>query len=123
MSTMVKIGDYKDIYNQMGGNKFCVMTGSKVKYYGYDNNGYVYLMFELTRNKAGAKFLKVQYNWKDLYDMEFSKVKKTLNKEYSIVGVKIYDEEIVNVVAFEDVNAEDLQRVFREVTGLETKLF
>ena len=40
----IKIGDYRTIVQQIGGNKFLVMTGSKFQYYSYNELGYVYLM-------------------------------------------------------------------------------
>jgi hypothetical protein len=99
------------------------MTGSKVKYYGYDKNGYVYLMFQLSKNQSKAQFLKIQLNSKDLYNMEFSRVKKTLNKEYSAIGIKIYDEEIKNVKIIKDVYCDQLQEIFTDITGMYTRLF
>ena len=119
----IKIGNYQDIISQLGANKFLAMTGSKIKYYGYDKLGYVYLMIELTRNKLGAKYLKIQLNGKDLYNMEFSKIKKTLNKEYSAIGIKIYDEEQVIIENIEDIYSDQLQEIFTDRTGLLTRLF
>ena len=119
----LKIGNYQDILQQIGGNKFLVMTGSKVKYYGYDKNGYVYLMFQLSKNQSKAQFLKIQLNDKDLYNMEFSKIKKTLNKEYAAIGIKIYDESLENIKIIEDVYCDQLQEVFTDITGMYTRLF
>ena len=118
------IGDHMVIFKQMGGNKFLVMTGSKPLYHHHDKNGYVFIAFKLTKNLSKARYLKIQYKWNDLYDMEFSKLKKTLNKEYYLLaGRKIYDEEPEIVEVFKDVCAEDLQQIFTSVTGLYTKLF
>ena len=122
-NTVLKIGNYQDIFQQIGGNKFLAMTGSKVKYYGYDKNGYVYLMFQLSKNKSKAQFLKIQLNGKDLYNMEFTRIKKTLNKEYSALGIKIYDEEIENIKTITDLYCDQLQEIFTEVTGMYTRLF
>ena len=119
----LKIGNYQDILQAIGGNKFLAMTGSKVKYYGYDKNGYVYLMFQLSKNQSKAQFLKIQLNDKDLYNMEFSKIKKTLNKEYAAIGIKIYDEEIKNVKIIKDVYCDQLQEIFTDITGMYTRLF
>ena len=117
-----KIGDYNVIWDQIGGNRFKAMTGSKPKYYGYDDNGYVYLMIELTKNKSKAKYLKIQYNSMDLYDMTFTRINKTLNKEESIpeIGYKVYDHETEVIEHIVDVYAEDLQKIFTSVTGLYT---
>ena len=122
-NTVLKIGNYQDIFQQIGGNKFLAMTGSKVKYYGYDKNGYVYLMFKLTKNKSKAQFLKIQLNGKDLYNMEFTRIKKTLNKEYSAIGIKIYDETIETIKIYEDVHCDQLQEIFTDMTGMYTRLF
>ena len=116
-------GNYQDILQQIGGNKFLVMTGSKVKYYGYDNNGYVYLMFKLTKNQSKAQFLKIQLNGKDLYNMEFTRIKKTLNKEYSALGIRIYDEAIEIIKTYEDIYCDQLQEIFTDITGMYTRLF
>ena len=115
-------GNYQDILQQIGGNKFLVMTGSKVKYYGYDN-GYVYLMFKLTKNQSKAQFLKIQLNGKDLYNMEFTRIKKTLNKEYSALGIRIYDEAIEIIKTYEDIYCDQLQEIFTDITGMYTRLF
>ena len=122
-NTALKIGNYQDIFQQIGGNKFLAMTGSKVKYYGYDKNGYVYLMFQLSRNKSKAQFLKIQLNGKDLYNMEFTRIKKTLNKEYSAIGIKIYDEKIENIKTYKDIYCDQLQEIFTDITGMYTRLF
>ncbi len=119
-----KIGDHNVIWDQIGGNRFKAMTGSKPKYYGHDDNGYVYLMIELTKNKSKAKYLKIQYNSMDLYDMTFTRINKTLNKEESIpeIGYKVYDHETEVIEHIVDVYAEDLQKIFTSVTGLYTSL-
>ena len=119
----IKIGNYQDIIHQLGGNKFLAMTGSKIKYYGYDDNGYVYLMVELVKNQSRAKYLKIQLNGKDLYNLEFSRIKKTLNKEYAAYGIKIYDEKKEVVKIYKDVFCDSLQDMFTNTTGLLTRLY
>lgn len=119
----IKIGNYQDIVSQIGGNKFIAMTGSKIKYFGYDELGYVYIMIELVKNQSGAKYLKIQLNGLDLYNMEFSKIKKTQLPEYKALGIKIYDEQQIITELIEDIYAEDLQSVFTDRTGLYTRLF
>lgn len=119
----IKIGDYKEIAEQIGGNKFLVMTGSKFQYFGYDKLGYVYLMIKLTRNPSKAQYLKIQLNSNDLYDLTFSRIKKTLNPEYKAMGIKIYDEENVIIKKYKDVYADRLQDIFTWVTGMLTRLY
>jgi hypothetical protein len=119
----IKISDYKEIAEQIGGNKFLVMTGSKFQYFGYDKLGYVYLMIKLTRNPSKAQYLKIQLNSNDLYDLTFSRIKKTLNPEYKAMGIKIYDEENVIIKKYKDVYADRLQDIFTWVTGMLTRLY
>jgi len=118
----VKIGDYRAIAEQIGGNKFLVMTGSKFQYYGYDKLGYVYLMIKLTRNQSKAQYLKIQLNGLDLYDLTFSRIKKTLTPLAKELGIKVYDEEVIIVKEYKDVYADMLQDIFTSVTGLYTRL-
>ena len=82
----------------------------QAKYYGYNEDGYVYLMIELTKTIPG-KIFKVHYNSLDLYNMTF-KIKKTLNKWKSIleIGYKVYDHETEIIEHIVDVYAEDLQK-------------
>lgn len=119
----IKIGNYQDIVSQIGGNKFLAMTGSKIKYYGYDELGYVYIMIELIKNQSGAKYLKIQLNGLDLYNMEFSKIKKTLTPMAKELGIKLYDEQQVITETIENIYAEDLQEIFTDRTGLYIRLF
>lgn len=118
----VKIGNHRIIAEQIGGNKFLVMTGSKFQYYGYDKLGYVYLMIKLTRNQSKAQYLKIQLNGLDLYDLTFSRIKKTLTPLAKELGIKVYDEETVIVKEYKDVYADMLQDIFTSVTGLYTRL-
>lgn len=119
----IKIGDYRAIVQQIGGNKFLAMTGSKFKYYGHSDLGYVYLMIKLTRNQSKAQYLKIQLNGLDLYDLTFSRIKKTLNPEYKALGIKVYDEEVIIIKEYKDIYADMLQDIFTSVTGLYTRLF
>lgn len=110
------------ILEQLGGNKFLVMTGSKVKYCG-DNNGNSYIMFSLTKNLLHAQFLKITLTAMDDYTMQFSKIKRTLNKDLAKLGIKIYDEEHQILKTIEGVYCDMLQDIFEEQTGLYTTLF
>ena len=119
----IKIGDYRTIAEQIGGNKFLAMTGSKFKYYGHDELGYVYLMIKLAKNQSKAQYLKIQLNGLDLYDLTFARIKKTLTPLAKELGIKIYDEEIITVKEYKDVYADMLQDIFKDVTGMYTRLF
>lgn len=118
-----RIGDYMTIAEQLGGNRFLAMTGSKFLYHGQDDNGYVYLVVKLARNQSRSQYLKIQYNSMDLYDLEFFRIKRTQNPEYKAIGIKIYNEEHIILKTFEGVYGEDLQEIFTDVTGMYTRLF
>jgi hypothetical protein len=93
----------QEIYRQLGGNRFAVMTGSKN--FAYDGAA---LQMHLARNKSTAKYLKITLEANDTYTMVFSK----LTKNY----------ELVVVAEFEDLYADMLQDVFTSFTGLYTSL-
>lgn len=93
----------KTILNQLGGNKFVVMTGSK-NFVAHTNG----VNMKLTKNKCKAKWLLITLNGLDLYDMKFYSVDKDLNK--------IVKEE------FKDVYCDQLQQFFTKATGLYTSL-
>lgn len=107
-TTIEKSEAYKVILQQLGGNRFIVMTGSKN--FVYSNNGNT-LSMHLTRNKAKAKYLKITLNSMDTYDMVFSTLKG-----------KKFEEVLVEVVKHEGVYCDQLQEIFTEVTGLYTHL-
>lgn len=90
------------ILNQIGGRQFIAMTGSK----NFVNTGNGLLM-KLSRNAAGAQYLKITLNAWDLYDMEF----------YSVRGVDIKVKQNVS-----GVYADQLATIFESTTGLFTKL-
>jgi len=106
---------YKEILNQLGGNKFLVMTGSKNLLYSSENPNY--LSMHLTKNKIGAKYLKIELNSLDLYTMTFSTSKKILDP---LIGIKIDTHVILEIV--ENVYCDMLQETFTEITGLNTYL-
>lgn len=89
------------IINQLGGNKFVVMTGAKN--FLYDQNS---LMFSIGRGaKSGINKIKIELN-NDLYNVVFWNTKKT---EYTISQ-------------FENVYAEELTSLFTNETGFLTEL-
>ena len=92
-----------EILNQLGGNKFLVMTGSK-NLIAYENG----IRMNLTRNKVKAKWLKITLNGKDLYDMDFFTADKNFN--------------ITSKANYQDVYFDQLQSIFTKTTGLYTSL-
>lgn len=90
------------ILQQLGGNKFIAMTGAK-NFLAGDYK----LMFMLGRNKLGANKVIITLNGKDLYDIEFGKVRSSVYK---------------TLKTYEDVYGSSLQSIFTKATGLNTTL-
>ena len=90
------------ILQQLGGNKFTVMTGSK-NYRGDDKS----LTMNLTRNKLSAKFLTITLEGDDTYTMLFQSMRKF---------------EIKTKAEIKGVYCDMLQAIFTEQTGLYTHL-
>lgn len=92
------------IREQIGGNKFIVMTGAKNMM--VENHG---LSFRLPSNfaKNGINHVQIHLNASDYYDMTFSKLRAGNLKQISEV---------------KDVDCYTLQSVFTEQTGLDTHL-
>ena len=94
----------KTILEQLGGNKFRVMTGAK--------NFMVFadcLAMKIGRNSSNSNYLKITLNAMDLYDMEFAKLTKMGEKK--------------SVTEYSDVYNDMLTDVFTSHTGMYTKLF
>ena len=91
----------RTILEQMGGDRFALMTGAK-NFVGHEDA----LSFKFPRaNKIN--YVKITLNSMDLYNLEFSYIHK-----YRMTTQKVYT----------DVGAEQLQSIFTEATGLFTKL-
>lgn len=105
----------KEIYRQLGGGKFTVMTGAKN--FVYDDNS---LWFHIPRNASKANYVKITLNGKDLYDVEFRTVRLG---RFSLKTGKM-SKDVNNIVKrFDDVYCNMLQSIFTEVTGMYTRLF
>lgn len=81
------------------------MTGSK-NFVKDDKNKT--LTMKLTRNKIKAQYLIITLKPSDTYKMEFCKFKRNFDK--------------VSLETFDDVYADQLQKLFTEATGLYTSL-
>lgn len=90
------------ILSQLGGNRFKVMTGSKI--FAAIENG---LSMHLTKNMPGAKYLQVKLNSLDLYDLKFTKIVK---------------DRLVVIKEVNGIYADQLQKIFTNITGLDTHL-
>jgi len=102
------------ILDQLGGNKFAVMTGSK----NFIADGYT-LKMKLAGNKSKANCLSITLNSLDLYDMEFTKY--TAPKFNANTG-EFKGEKIETVAAYNGVMFDQLQGLFAQTTGLYTRL-
>ena len=91
------------ILNQLGGNKFRVMTGAK----NLMDHGNA-LSMRIGRNSSNSNYLKITLNDSDLYDVRFSKVTK-MGEEKS-------------VREFNDVYNDMLVEIFESHTGMYTSL-
>lgn len=103
MTTQTNMQIAQTILNQLGGNKFIVMTGSK-NFVAGEN----YLRMKLTRNKIKAQYLTITLNSMDTYDMCFFSVDKELNR--------------TTKASIEGVYCDMLQDIFTQHTGLYTHL-
>ncbi len=100
----------KTIYQQLGGNRFRMMTGAKEMVWDGDTNS---LQMKLGRNSLGANYLVITLNNRDLYDMRFES--RRWNRKTYDLNVKVKAE-------YNDLYADQLQSVFTEATGLYTRM-
>jgi len=91
------------IYQQLGANRFAAMTGSKNFVAGDD-----YLMFSIPKNASPFNKVRVTLTPNDTYNMEFLKVGR--------LG------DVRKTEVYKDVYADQLQDLFRGLTGMETSL-
>lgn len=96
------------IWEQLGGRRFGAMTGVKVYFREAEGSGAISFFLPRTRGfvKQGINHVRIVLNWKDLYDLTFSRLGKT---------AQIIEKR-------HDLYADELQTVFTEVTGLDTHL-
>ena len=92
-----------EIYRQLGGNKFRVMTGAK----NMVSHEFA-LSMKIGRNKTNANFMVVELNENDLYNVTFAKLTK--------MG------EMKSVKEYENVYNDMLVSIFESHTGMYTTL-
>ena len=93
----------KTILEQLGGNKFCMMTGAK-NLAGDENS----LSMRIGRNSSNSNYLKITLNSMDLYDMKFCKLTRKFEEK--------------SVTEYSDVYNDMLTEVFEKHTGMYTSL-
>jgi len=96
----------KTILNQLGGNKFIVMTGAK-NVIGGEN----FLQFQIGRNSKGITNVKIILNSLDLYDMTFYKMRSPITEKM-----------FKPVAECNSIYGDMLDECFEKNTGLLTKL-
>ena len=92
-----------EIYRQLGGNRFRVMTGAK----NMVSHEFA-LSMKIGRNTTNANFMVVELNGNDLYNVTFAK----LTKMGEMKSVKEYD----------NVYNDMLVSIFESHTGMYTTL-
>jgi hypothetical protein len=87
------------IYQQLGGNKFAVMTGAKQ--FLFDDKS---LAFKIPRKP----YIKITLNGKDLYDIEFIKIKRLNEMQVKQQTIK----------SINDIYCDQLVHILEQQTGL-----
>lgn len=102
------------ILEQLGGNKFIAMTGSKN--FVADGNT---LRMTLTRNISKANRLHITLNADDTYTMRFFKYTAPRFNSKTLVFT---DEKVKDIKVVEGVYCDMLRDIFERTTGLYTSL-
>lgn len=102
------------ILDQLGGNKFVVMTGSKN--FVADGNT---LRMTLAKNASKANRLYITLGSDDLYTMHFFRF--TAGR-FNSKTCSFTDDKITEVKTYEGVYCDQLQELFTKVTGMYTSL-
>ena len=93
-----------EIYRQLGGNKFAVMTGAK-NFIDLENG----IRVKIGRNKTNHNWMEVTLNSLDLYDVAFAKLTKLGERK--------------SLKEYKNVYNDSLVELFERHTGMYTKLF
>ena len=81
-----------EIYRQLGGNRFRVMTGAK-NMVSLENG----IAMKIGRNKTNANYMEIVLNELDLYDITFAKVTK-MGEMKSMKGYdNVYNDMLVSI--------------------------
>ena len=108
----------KSIFEQLGGNRFVVMTGAKN--FLATGNG---LRFQIGRNASKANRVEITLNGLDLYDIRFYKYVPSKVVVNHKKGTATWKEEVNETVkTFEDIYNDMLPDIFTMVTGMYTTL-
>ena len=94
----------KTILEQLGGNKFRVMTGAK-SFMGFADG----LAMKIGRNSSNSNYLKITLNSMDTYDMKFCKLTRKFEEK--------------SVTEYNNIYNDMLTDQFTAHTGMYTSLF
>ena len=109
----MKVADI--ILEQLGGNKFVVMTGAS--HFISDGNT---LKMQLPRNFSKANRLDITLDVDDTYTMRFFKY---IPMKFNTKTFEFSEEKIKEIKTIKGVYCDMLQEMFTEVTGMYTRLF
>ena len=106
------------ILDQLGGNRFLVMTGCHHLVGDTDRNS---LRMTIPRNASRANRLEVVLKPDDTYRMEFRRYREG---HWHIRSGKCYETKTINedVQTFDGIYFDQLQTLFTQVTGMYTYL-
>ena len=108
--------DHIEVFKQLGGRRFMMMTGAKNFVYSNKDN---FLTFKIGRNASKANYVKITLTPDDLYTMEFIRVTSPrLNHK---TGTFTKGKRTV-LEKREGLWCDMLESTFREITGLETRM-
>ena len=110
------------IHQQLGGNRFGVMTGAKnFASHGPEKGTLGALSFTLPSRfaKDGINYVKVTLTGRDTYDIEFIKIGPRPSLKQMMAGK---EQTLTTVKKLEDIYADQLQSAFTRHTGLDTHL-
>ena len=94
----------KTILEQLGGNKFRMMTGAK--HFGARDNS---LSMRIGRNSSNSNYLKITLDSMDTYDMKFCKLTRKFEEK--------------SVTEYNNIYNDMLTDQFTAHTGMYTSLF
>ncbi len=94
----------KTILEQLGGNKFRMMTGAK-NFMGFAEG----LVMKIGRNSSNSNYLKITLNSMDTYDMKFCKLTRKFEEK--------------SVTEYNNIYNDMLTDQFTAHTGMYTSLF
>ena len=94
----------KTILEQLGGNKFAMMTGAK-NFGARDDS----LSMRIGRNSSNSNYLKITLNSMDTYDMKFCKLTRKFEEK--------------SVTEYHNIYNDMLTDQFTAHTGMYTSLF